>query len=93
MPEAGNAYAGGYYRNSSVSGNWADYLGGVVPFIDLHLRTLARSGGRAVAGWSMGGYGAIHLVTLAGDMTRRSTHIRCIHPPMLRRMSFERWTL
>jgi hypothetical protein len=67
--------------------------GGVVPFIDLHLRTLARSGGRAVAGWSMGGYGAIHLVTLAGDMTRRSTHIRCIHPPMLRRMSFERWTL
>jgi S-formylglutathione hydrolase len=62
MPEAGNIYGGGYYRNSPVSGNWADYIAGdLVQFIDSHLRTLSRAGGRAVIGWSMGGYGAIHL--------------------------------
>lgn len=62
MPEAGNVYGGSNYRNSPVSGNWADYIAGdLVQFIDSHLRTLARPGGRAAVGWSMGGYGAIHL--------------------------------
>jgi len=26
MPDAGNMYGGGFYRNSSVSGNWEDYI-------------------------------------------------------------------
>ena len=62
MPDGGNIYGGGFYRNSPVTGNWADYIAGdLVAEIDRRYRTLARPGGRAIAGWSMGGYGALHL--------------------------------
>ena len=26
MPDGGNAYGGGFYRNSPVSGNWRDFI-------------------------------------------------------------------
>lgn len=62
MPDGGNIYGGGFYRNSPVSGNWRDFVTrDLVGFVDARYRTLARPGGRAVAGWSMGGYGAIHI--------------------------------
>jgi len=62
MPDAGNMYGGGFYRNSSVSGNWEDYIvDDLIKAIDKRYRTIARAGGRAVIGHSMGGYGAIHL--------------------------------
>lgn len=62
MPNAGNKYGGGYYRNSPISGNWADYIADdLIGHVDAEFRTLARADGRAVVGHSMGGYGAINL--------------------------------
>lgn len=62
MPNGGNRYGGGFYRNSPVSGRWADYIvDDLVGFVDARFRTLASEGSRAVVGHSMGGYGALHL--------------------------------
>jgi S-formylglutathione hydrolase len=62
MPDGGNVYGGGYYRNSAVSGNWQDFLAhDLIGFVDRHYRTIAGAEGRAAVGWSMGGYGALHL--------------------------------
>lgn len=62
MPNGGNRLGGGFYRNSPVSGNWADYIADdLVGFVDQSYRTLARPQSRAITGHSMGGYGAIHL--------------------------------
>ncbi|MBO6676395.1 MAG: alpha/beta fold hydrolase [Rhizobiales bacterium] len=62
MPNGGNRYGGGFYRNSSVSGNWADYIADdLLGFIDENFRTLAGELSRAIIGHSMGGYGAINL--------------------------------
>lgn len=62
MPNGGNQYGGGYYRNSPVSGRWGDYIAeDLVGFVDAEFRTLPRADSRAVVGHSMGGYGALHL--------------------------------
>lgn len=62
MPDGGNRYGGGYYRNSPVTGRWQDFIvNDLVRYIDQNYRTLAAPGGRAAVGWSMGGYGALHL--------------------------------
>jgi pimeloyl-ACP methyl ester carboxylesterase len=62
MPDGFNRTGGGFYRNSPVSGNWADYIAtDLVDFIDEQFRTLVRPESRAVTGHSMGGYGSIHL--------------------------------
>jgi S-formylglutathione hydrolase FrmB len=63
MPNGGNPFGGGFYRNSPVSGNWGDYIADdLVTYVDQNFRTLAQRSGRAVVGHSMGGYGALHLV-------------------------------
>lgn len=62
MPDGGNKYGGGFYRNSPVSGNWADYIADdLVSFIDKTYRTLPAQDSRAIVGHSMGGYGALNL--------------------------------
>lgn len=62
MPSGENVYGGGFYRDSPVTGHWGDYIAkDLVNFVDAHYRTLARPGGRAVVGFSMGGYGAIYM--------------------------------
>lgn len=62
MPTGGNRYGGGFYRDSPVSGRWAEFVAeDLVRTIDGSFRTLARAGGRALTGHSMGGYGAIHI--------------------------------
>ena len=62
MPDGGNKYGGGFYRNSPVSGHWGDYIADdLVSFIDERFRTLSASDSRAIVGHSMGGYGALHL--------------------------------
>lgn len=63
MPNGGNKYGGGLYRNSPVSGRWADYIADdLVGFIDTRFPTLANNDNRALIGHSMGGYGALNLV-------------------------------
>lgn len=62
MPDGGNQYGGGFYRNSPVSGRWADYVvDDLIGFVDARFCTLASAEGRAVVGHSMGGYCALHL--------------------------------
>ncbi|WP_299775565.1 alpha/beta fold hydrolase [uncultured Tateyamaria sp.] len=69
MPNAGNRYGGGYYRNSAVSGNWADYIADdLVGYVDASWRTLPSDGSRAVVGHSMGGYGALNLAMNRPDV-------------------------
>jgi len=69
MPNGGNKYGGGFYRNSPVGGNWADYIADdLVGFIDGQFRTIADDASRAVVGHSMGGYGALHLAMERSDV-------------------------
>ena len=59
-PNANNVYNGSFYVNSTVTGNWEDYIfRDVVGYVDKNYRTLARASSRAIAGHSMGGFGAV----------------------------------
>ncbi|RJQ73848.1 esterase [Pseudonocardiaceae bacterium YIM PH 21723] len=61
MPDGGHA---GWYSNpvSSHAGprNWENFhIKQLVPWVDAHFRTYAEQEGRAVSGFSMGGFGAL----------------------------------
>jgi S-formylglutathione hydrolase FrmB len=62
MPSAGN---GGWYTNWRTAGaaapqKWQEFhIRQLIPWIDANLDTIAARNGRAIAGLSMGGYGAI----------------------------------
>ena len=74
VPNGDNAYHGGFYTNSSVNGNWEDYIyHELVQYIDTNYRTLARGESRGIAGHSMGGYGALMLAMRHPDVLVRST--------------------
>ncbi len=62
MPDANSRLGGGFYTNSSVAGGWADFvMRDLVDYVDRHYRTQADRAHRALAGHSMGGYGALVL--------------------------------
>ncbi|PCG85180.1 esterase [Streptomyces sp. WZ.A104] len=70
-----NGGARGWYANwlnqKTVLGaqNWMNFhLNQVIPFIDANLRTVATKKGRAVAGVSMGGFGAFHYAQVRPDL-------------------------
>lgn len=68
-PSAWNNYKGSFYTNSTVTGNWEDYIyRDLVQHIDANYRTLARSESRGIAGHSMGGYGAMTLAMKHPDV-------------------------
>ncbi len=55
-------YGGCYYVNSQVTGNWEDYVvNEVIQYVDSNYRTIANKDSRGICGFSMGGYGALHL--------------------------------
>lgn len=59
VPNGRNAYQGSFYTNSSVTGNWEDFIyRDLVTHIDGKYRTLNKSASRGIAGHSMGGYGS-----------------------------------
>ncbi|HEY3141114.1 MAG TPA: alpha/beta hydrolase-fold protein [Acidimicrobiales bacterium] len=63
----------GWFTNWVNPGNstqrWADfYLTQVIPWVDGNLRTIAAKNGRAIAGLSMGGYGAVRLAQDRPDL-------------------------
>jgi len=61
MPEAGASWYVNNYANPKLQ--WQDYfIYDVIPYVDHHFRTVATRHGRALAGTSMGGYGALLLV-------------------------------
>jgi len=63
----------GWFTNwidpGSHAQRWADfYLQQVIPWVDHNFRTVAAKGGRAIAGLSMGGYGAVRLAEDRPDL-------------------------
>ncbi len=67
MPEGDN----GFYTNSYEDANlgWEDFiLLDLIPYVDSHYRTVATRHGRAIAGLSMGGCGAMKLGLKHPDM-------------------------
>lgn len=62
---APNSYTkllGSFYTNSSVTGNWADYIAkDVVQYMDKNFRTIPDRRSRGLCGHSMGGNGALKL--------------------------------
>jgi len=60
MPEGENGWYVNNYTNPKMQ--WEDYIiEDLIPYVDAHYRTIASRGGRAIAGLSMGGYGAMFL--------------------------------
>lgn len=69
MPNEKTNLFGSFYSNSSVSGNWEDFTTiELVDFIDTKYRTIAKASSRAIAGHSMGGYGALTLAMKHPDI-------------------------
>ena len=63
VPSSNNKYRGSCYTNSTVTGNWEDYIvHDLVPYVDSNFRTIPNAKSRGIAGHSMGGYGTIKLV-------------------------------
>jgi enterochelin esterase-like enzyme len=57
-----NKLGGGFYVNSSVTGNWEDFIvKDVVGYVDSHFRTLPRVEARGISGHSMGGFGSLNI--------------------------------
>jgi S-formylglutathione hydrolase len=68
-PNGKNAYNGSLYANSVATGNWEDYIyRDVIAYVDSNFRTLARPSSRGIAGYSMGGYGAISIAMKHPDV-------------------------
>ena len=70
MPDGGKV---GWFTNwvdqAQGAQDWAQfYLSQVIPWIDGNLRTVAARSGRAIAGLSMGGYGAVRLAQDRPDL-------------------------
>jgi putative tributyrin esterase len=60
MPEGANSWYVNNYANPKMQ--WEDYIiEDLIPYVDAHYRTIASRHGRAIAGLSMGGYGALFL--------------------------------
>ncbi len=57
-----NALLGSFYRTSTATGDYETYIArDLVNLIDARYRTLATNASRGLCGFSMGGYGAMHL--------------------------------
>lgn len=60
MPEGENGWYVNNYTNPKMQ--WENYIiEDLIPYVDGHYRTVALREGRAIAGLSMGGYGAMFL--------------------------------
>lgn len=70
MPDAGNSWYVNYAESPGQrKNNWEDHIiEDVIGHVDGHYRTEARREGRAIAGLSMGGYGAFMLGLRHPDM-------------------------
>lgn len=69
MPNVRNGYQGSFYVNSTVNGNWEDYMyKDLTQYVDTNYRTIAKAESRGIAGHSMGGYGAMMLAMKHPDV-------------------------
>lgn len=61
-PNGGSSLGGSFYYNSEVSGNWEDYITkDLINYIDSNYKTKASKQSRGIAGFSMGGTGAVNI--------------------------------
>ncbi len=68
-PNGANALGGSFYVNSSVTGNWEDFIvKDLIGYIDGNYRTIRAPEGRAIGGHSMGGFGAFNLAMQRPDL-------------------------
>lgn len=68
-PNEKTNWFGSFYVNSVATGNWEDFTAKeFVRFIDANYRTVLKPESRAIAGHSMGGYGAITLAMKYPDV-------------------------
>ena len=68
LPNSYNFFKGSFYTNSSLTGNWADFIGkDVVAYIDKNFRSIPSRNSRGVCGHSMGGNGALKIGMLFAD--------------------------
>jgi S-formylglutathione hydrolase FrmB len=70
MPDGGKV---GWYTNwvnpGSTAQSWKDFhVNQLIPWVDANLRTIAAKNGRAIAGLSMGGFGAIRYAQDRPDL-------------------------
>lgn len=57
-----NKFGGSFYVNSKMTGNWEDhFINEIIPMIDGLYRTIPKKSSRALAGFSMGGFGVLHI--------------------------------
>ena len=62
IPDARTPFFGCHFANSSVKGNWEDFVvQDLLSYIDTHYRTLTGPESRGIMGHSMGGHGAIRI--------------------------------
>ncbi len=64
LPDATTRFGGSQFLDSPATGRYQSYLvEDVIPHVDATFRTLPEAAGRAVAGRSSGGFGALRLAT------------------------------
>ncbi len=69
FPNGDSIHGGSMYVNSELNGNYEDFIVfELVDFIDTNYRTIKNRNGRAIAGHSMGGYGAMYLAMQHPDV-------------------------
>jgi S-formylglutathione hydrolase FrmB len=69
LPNSHNRFKGSFYTNSTLTGNWADFIGkDVVTYTDKNFRTIPERNSRGLSGHSMGGNGALKIGMLFSDV-------------------------
>ncbi|MEJ7560892.1 MAG: alpha/beta hydrolase-fold protein [Pedobacter sp.] len=69
LPNSNANLGGGFYTNSTLTGNWSDYIGkDVIDYIDKRYRTIANRNSRGLSGHSGGGNGALKIGILYPDV-------------------------
>jgi S-formylglutathione hydrolase FrmB len=69
IPNGANRVHGSYYMDSTVGGGWESYIAhDLVAYTDSHFRTIDDRRSRAIAGHSMGGFGALRMLLLHPDI-------------------------
>lgn len=69
LPNSDNNFGGSFYTNSSLTGNWANYIGkDIVNYVDKKYRTIPNRNSRGLTGHSMGGNGALKIGMLYAEV-------------------------
>ncbi|MBA2330152.1 MAG: esterase family protein [Flavisolibacter sp.] len=69
LPNSDTRFKGSFYTNSTLTGNWADFIGkDVVTYTDKNFRTIPERNSRGLSGHSMGGNGALKIGMLFSDV-------------------------